>query len=356
MNSLKGPLIALVLVVLAYYAWVGLTRRTEDKPTQAQATTNQPAPQAPAPPADTPTPNENTPADTGPAYPTMEILSPIAKRDDGVTPTPYMPSDGGVGNVQITDLEGPSGGDVGMSSAFDTMPAGDTIETVLMDVNDMIARQEFVAALRLLSPHYDRPELTPVQRQQVLELLNGLAYSVIYSPHRHLLHGGPHIVTAEERTLADIAPKYKVPAALLASINGKSENESLYPGQPVKVVNGPFDAVVDLGDGVITMMLGGQFAGQFPLQTTADSPVPEGDYLVEIKHVDPQTKDGGHWIGLQTGEAFGHLAQPPIAMHGDQHYMEIGHGETWKPIPMGEQQIRDVFNILSAESRVSVRR
>jgi len=289
MNSLKGPLIALVLVVLAYYAWVGLTRRSDDQP-DTRADANTPADD----PQETPAPGSPGLDDIAPAspvmppsYPPMELSPPVANSPGAEVPRPYMPGAGdGVGNVEITDL-GPSGGGmgpysgIGMSTAVDAASMAADFETTLADVKAMISRGEFETALRFLSNYHDNPDLSPAQSEEVLRLLNGLAYSVIYSPERHLLQP-PHEVTYDGTTIRDVAAEYAVPAELLGSINNIGLDQPLFPGQRLKVIRGPFDAVVDLSDGIITLTLGGAFAGQFPLRRLPDFQVPEGDFLVEI--------------------------------------------------------------------------
>ena len=86
-------------------------------------------------------------------------------------------------------------------------------------------------------------ELLPAERQQLTELLDQLAGTVIYST-QHLVEPPCEVQTGE--TLETIAQRYNVPWQLLAKINGIEDPHSLRPGERLKVVRGPFTAVISL--------------------------------------------------------------------------------------------------------------
>lgn len=128
------------------------------------------------------------------------------------------------------------------------------------DAHDKLATARYAEALGVLSGWYDDPGLAPEESQRLEELLGQLAGSVIYSQQDLLLP--PHIVAAGE-TLRDIAAPLNVPWQLLAKINGVDAPARIVPGEPLKVVQGPFDAVVSLSRGRLSLQLKGSYAGSF---------------------------------------------------------------------------------------------
>jgi LysM repeat protein len=66
-------------------------------------------------------------------------------------------------------------------------------------------------------------------------------------------------------TLQSIAAQLGVPWQLLAKINGVDDPERLIPGEHLKVLRGPFDAVVSVSRRRLSLQVGGNYAGSFPV-------------------------------------------------------------------------------------------
>jgi LysM repeat protein len=145
-------------------------------------------------------------------------------------------------------------------------------------------RQELARAHQLLSQWYGDPSLTPVEAEKVETLLGQLAGTVVYSTEHQL---EPAYVVKSGDTLETIAKQYEVPWQLLAKINGIPAADQVRPGQELKVVRGPFTAVVDLGRSQLTLMLDGRYAGKFPVTVPSAAAVSEGQWLVDQKLVVP---------------------------------------------------------------------
>ena len=143
---------------------------------------------------------------------------------------------------------------------------------------------ELSQALLLLSDWYGDPSLSPEEKQEVDSLLSQLAGSVVYSTEHRL--EPPYLVQANER-LEDIAKQYNVPWQLLAKINGIDRPDALQPGQKLKVVRGPFSALIDLSDRQMTLMLDRRYAGKFAVDIDPQATVEEGNWSVEQKLVTP---------------------------------------------------------------------
>lgn len=217
---------------------------------------------------------------------------------------------------------------------------------------------QMAAALRQLSAWYDHPQLTPVEQQQLNQLLDQIAGTVVYST-QHLLEA-PYEVQTGER-LEDIGQRYDVPWQLLAKINGIDDPQSLRPGERLKVVRGPFAAVINLEKREMALMLAdGSYAGRFKIGLGVDQPPREGVFAVSDKATDPVYRGrdraigpqdpnnplGARWIGLGAD----------LGIHGTNRPESIGRTDLPGSISLDPRDIEDVFDILSVGSKVTIRR
>jgi LysM repeat protein len=147
-----------------------------------------------------------------------------------------------------------------------------------------LERGEYAAAHQQLSRWYNDPTLTPTDAEMVESLLSQLAGTVVYSTEHQLEPA--HVVKPGE-TLETIAKELNVPWQLLAKINGIAAADNVQPGQALKVVRGPFSAVVDLGRKQLTLMVGDRYAGKFPITVPSMAAVGEGQWRVAQKLVAP---------------------------------------------------------------------
>jgi len=219
-------------------------------------------------------------------------------------------------------------------------------------------RGELSQALLLLSDWYEDPSLSASESREVNDLLRQLAGSVIYSTEHRL--EPPYMVQAGEQ-LEEIAQKYQVPWQLLAKINGISPANQLQPGQKLKVVRGPFSALIDLGRRKMTLMLDRRYAGQFSLEVGPSSTVEEGHWTVNQKLLTPgNARPTGSTAGSATEEPSLMLSRPD----GDTNQLTILRGSnattpaepTGRVLRLSPQEIGDVYDILSLGSRVVIRR
>ena len=148
-------------------------------------------------------------------------------------------------------------------------PAADTARTsssafatAWADAHDKLAAGRYAEALAVLSAWYDDPALGLEESQRLEDLLGQLAGTVIYSQEHMLLP--PHIVATGE-TLPAIAAPLGVSWQLLAKINGVDDPTRLIAGEHLKLVRGPFDAVVSISRRRLSIQLNGNYAGSFPV-------------------------------------------------------------------------------------------
>lgn len=208
-----------------------------------------------------------------------------------------------------------------------------------------------------LSPLYGSADLTPEENRRLTELLDQLAGTVIYS-RQHLLE--PPYVVKRGDTLEQIAAAYEVPWQLLAKINGLGPSSSLVPGRELKVVRGPFEAVIRLEHFELVLYVGGRYAGRFPIGIGRDQPRLDGTYTVreklpgkayrgpegEFPPGDPRNPLGRLWIGLDG----------PVGIHGTNDPQNLRRVVSAGNICLGDRDIEDLYDILSCGSRVTIRR
>jgi LysM repeat protein len=128
------------------------------------------------------------------------------------------------------------------------------------DAHNKLEAGRYAEALAVLSVWYDDSSLSVEENHQLERLLGQLAGTVIYSTQDMLLP--PHTVAAGE-TLETIAKPLNIPWEILSKINGL-ESDKLTTGQRIKVLRGPFDAVVSVSRRRLSLQVGGRYAGTFP--------------------------------------------------------------------------------------------
>jgi len=139
---------------------------------------------------------------------------------------------------------------------------GSPFATAWTEAHEKLAAGQYAEALSILSAWQDDPGLAEAETRRLDELLGQLAGTVIYSRENHL--GPPHLVASGE-TLETIASPLHVPWQLLGKINGVNDPAALVPGEPLKTVEGPFDAIVSLSRRRLSLQLRGRYAGSFPI-------------------------------------------------------------------------------------------
>ncbi len=220
-----------------------------------------------------------------------------------------------------------------------------------------------------LSTLYGHPDLPKEQARQIVGLLDRLAGTVIYSRQHYL---EPAYFAKSGETIEQVARQHKVPWQLLARINGlmppgasnndeATKDQPLPEGMELKVIRGPFDAVVNLEEQELTLLLQDRYAGRFPIGTGKDLSNIEGVYTVRDKildpayhgsggvsfaHDDPKNPLGEAWIGLTDR----------IGIHGAGDPRDVGRNDNQGSICVGRRDIQDLYGILSVGSRVKVMR
>jgi lipoprotein-anchoring transpeptidase ErfK/SrfK len=215
-------------------------------------------------------------------------------------------------------------------------------------------------ALLTLSKVYREPQvaalLGPNDFRPMAELLDQLAGTVIYS-REHLLAAAYRVQPGD--TLDGIAQRYNVPAELLAKINGIRESQ-LVPGQELKIIPGPFEAVIDLSRYELTLYVHDRYAGRFSIGVGLDQPQLEGTFMVREKKINPLYRGQDRvFSGDDPNNPLGRRLLDlgnQVAIHGTDNPRNIGRTEGPGVIRLSERELYDVYDILSVGSRVTIRR
>ena len=146
---------------------------------------------------------------------------------------------------------------------------------------------------------------------------------------------------------------------LLIKINGIENPQTLTPGDKLKVVRGPFNAVINGEKSELTLWLGGRYAGRFQLAMGPEFQAIVGPFVVQEK----TRRHAGHsnlpWIRLAPGYGIaGNLApaDPQVGIAGMQQPNTAKQGATPGRIGVSVQDADDLFDILSQGSKVTIQR
>lgn len=299
-----------------------------------------------------------SPASTGPSFGGDPSGLAPTQPPASYSPTTEAPAAPGFGAAPAPTDSFPAPAAPGASMTAPGASAAPTSFTAaLASVQSKLDASQYVEAHRELSQWYERPELTEPERKQLLELLDALTGTVIYSRD---FHAEPAYEVQPGDDLERVAQQYNVPWQFLQRINGVEDPHQLAPGQKLKVVRGPFRATVDLEAGQLTVWLDDRYAGRFPIGRNAPGATPEGEYAVQTKIENPAFygQDGtveADAPGNPLGERWIELSEQ-VGIHGAADVNAPGHPDTAHCIRMSATDVEDLYDILSLGSKITVRR
>ena len=228
------------------------------------------------------------------------------------------------------------------------------IETKLRQIDALLNEDDYLTAHAELSRLYwHRPEF----REQISDRIEHTAGSIYAAPQPHYVR--PYIVQPGD-TLSVIAERYSVPSQYLARLNRVNENR-IRAGQKLKTIKGPFSAVIDLSDYELTIHAHGYYVHHYKVGIGIDGTTPLGRFTARDKLTNPawHNPDGGrieaddpnnplgeHWIGI--GDGYG--------IHGTVDSDSVGRAESRGCIRMTNEDVAEVFSLLSIGSEVVIRR
>jgi LysM repeat protein len=285
---------------------------------------------------------------------TANLMAPQATAPAALPTTPPMPLS--VPPATAFDTATPPQQPPPSSFAREAPPSA-AFASAWADAHDKLAAGRYAEALAVLSSWHDEPSLGLEESQRLEDLLGQLAGTVIYSQQDLLLP--PHVVQQGE-TLLSIATPLAVPWQLLAKINGVEDPARLVPGESLKLVRGPFDAVVSVSRRRLSLQVGGNYAGSFPVVVgrqirervgsavpvvsvqRGDAPADPPGPAIQVAWAQPGSKS----IGLADGLAIEGVADPATVSE------DTIPGTS---LIVADRDLAEISDILGQGSRVLVR-
>ncbi|MCH8828578.1 MAG: L,D-transpeptidase family protein [Planctomycetes bacterium] len=234
----------------------------------------------------------------------------------------------------------------------DSSPPVDT----LGQIDRLIASGDILAAHKILSRIYWKK---PQWRAAIHTRIEKTANSIYFSPTRHYM---PPYVVQENEFLSTIASKYNISSQYLAWLN-RTTSGKVRAGQKLKVLNGPFSAMLDFSDREITIHQRGWYVARFQIGIGRDGRTPIGKRTVltmmkyapytgqdefgrdyDIPSGDPRNPTGSRWISI--GNSY--------AIHGTNDPNSIGNSESEGWIRLRNADVEIIYDLLQRGSEVVI--
>lgn len=234
-----------------------------------------------------------------------------------------------------------------------------------------LAAGDFFAARDALSAALDRGLARADEafaRRELHRIADALVFSRAVRPEDRLAR--THTVGSGDN-LWKIAARQRITAEFLGDINRLADPDSILLGAPLKVIEGPFHAVIDKSDHRMDIYLSDVQVRSFRVGLGTNGGTPVGTWLVKDKLRNPEWTDpqngvryladdphnpiGERWIGLEgiAGEAVGRTG---FGIHGTIDPSSIGENMSMGCIRLVAEDIEVVFDLLvETYSRVIIR-
>lgn len=369
----RKPLLAAVGIVAAlgiggWWLWRAGLRQSGDSPPPAlnlAAKTGRPAPM-PQPEAPTPRP----PKPVAAATKAESARAPINR-------PPTLPASVRSSGDSAARRQPPPARKPAPASPERKQQARNDLEVGLK----LLQEDRLVEARQKLATALESEALDPAGRDRARHELTALSRRFVFTPE--IVDGDPfvrlHIVESGER-LAGIVRAHglAVDWRFIMRINGIISDRHVRPGQRLKLVTGPFHAVVDKGDYRLDLYLGTGaervFVASYPVGLGEFNSTPVGMFrvraaskLINPAWSNPRTGDrfaandpanpiGEHWIGLEGIDESTRIMQG-YGIHGTIDADSIGRDASMGCIRMLPEDVALIYEVLMEEvSTVEIRR
>ena len=186
-------------------------------------------------------------------------------------------------------------------------------------------------------------------KREIATLNEALIFSARASPD------GEMYVIKPGDALDRISPKHQVTSAFLQRLNRIRDPKKIRFGDTMKVINGPFDVLVELGKYRLTVFLRGHFVREYRIGIGKDEATPAGTFEVKDKLTnptwygpegeviaadDPKNPLGERWIGIAgtAGRGYG--------IHGTIEPESVGTACSRGCIRMIEKDVEEVYDFV----------
>ena len=214
-------------------------------------------------------------------------------------------------------------------------------------------KQELSAHKELSTLYWDHPEW----REHLRSRIEKTAESIYFARQPHYMT--PYTIQPGDQ-LTKVGKLYSVPWEYLAQLN-QVDPRKIRAGQKLKVIKGPFAAVIDLRRFELTIQHHGFFVKRYKVGIGKDGTTPIGEFTIKNKLVnptyygpegkviaadDPKNPLGEYWMDI--GDSYG--------IHGTIDPDSIGKAESEGCIRMKNEEAGEVYGFLGIGSTVIIRR
>ncbi|MEA2711023.1 MAG: hypothetical protein QOF78_3624 [Phycisphaerales bacterium] len=248
----------------------------------------------------------------------------------------------------------------------------------LADAKMKIEHGKLLDARRILNAAITGGQLSDADVKAAKQKLNEINAIVIFSSKQFAEdeYGGTFTVPPGG-VLEKIAKSHDISKELLQRINGITDPRKLRAQQSLKVISGPFNAVVDKSDFSLELWIGepgakgAMYVTSFPVGLGENDSTPTGVWAVKNRLTnpayfsprgegitaadDPKNPLGEYWIGL-TGSEGAAVGQQSYGIHGTIDPASIGKQSSMGCIRLKNEDVAKVFETLvEGKSTVAVK-
>ncbi len=255
----------------------------------------------------------------------------------------------------------PERGDNDTHSETEPAPVTPRAEALLLAGRQGLQQQDLITARTKLNEALALG-VEPRQEAQLRADLVRLGNETVFSAR--ILEQDPLVeryIVQPGDSLDKIAKRHHITAGLLARVNQIRDVNLIRAGQTLKIVKGPFHAVVDRRAFTLDVYLRDVFVQQYRVGLGEDGSTPSGKWEVAVKLVnptyypprggnilaadDPKNPLGERWIGLNGvgGEALG---QSRYGIHGTIEPDSIGKEASLGCIRMYNEDVEFLYDLL----------
>ncbi|MCA9087963.1 MAG: L,D-transpeptidase family protein [Planctomycetaceae bacterium] len=218
--------------------------------------------------------------------------------------------------------------------------------------DDIVAHRGFSTV------YWQHPGLRPSFQAE----LDELASRIYFQRQQHYI---PAYRIEPGDHLASIARRYQLSWEYLSKLN-QVQPEKIQAGRTLKVLQGPFNVIVDLNRFELTVHAFGYFVRRYPVGIGRDGATPVGGFQVVDKVVnptyygpdgviaadDPANPLGERWLAIndESGSLDGY------GIHGTIEPESIGKAASRGCIRMRDADLVELYDLLTVGSEVTIRR
>jgi lipoprotein-anchoring transpeptidase ErfK/SrfK len=243
---------------------------------------------------------------------------------------------------------------VNLTEEKESPPADAEFDAHLEKIDQYLQNSDLLKAHRELSTLYwAKPRWRPFIKARLEKTAN----AIYFDSEPQFLQ--PYTVKSNDQ-FAVFSKRYNVPWQYLAKLN-HVDPKKIHPGQQLKVIKGPFSAIVELNTFLLTVHAYGYYVRAYRIGIGKDGATPIGKFAILKKVEKPQYTDpeghviaggdpnnplGERWLDL--GNSYG--------IHGTIAPNSIGQAESRGCIRLRNEDVAEVYDMLGVDSEVTIRR